>query len=36
MPNMSQGVTWAPSAATDATSNLYVLFESGSTAYRPR
>ncbi len=33
MPNMSQGVTWAPSSATNATSNLYVLFESGSTAY---
>ena len=33
MPNMSQGITWAPSSATDATSNLYVLFESGSTAY---
>ncbi len=35
LPNMSQGVTWAPSSATDATSNLYVLFESGSTAYGP-
>ena len=33
MPNMSQGITWAPSWATNATSNLYVLFESGSTAY---
>jgi hypothetical protein len=33
MPNMSQGITWAPSSATNATSNLYVLFESGSTAY---
>jgi len=33
MPNMSQGLTWAPSSSTDSTPNLYVLFESGSTAY---
>ena len=33
--NMSEGITWAPFSATDPTSNLYVVFESGSAAYGP-
>lgn len=33
LPNMAEGITWAPRAAGSASTDLYVLFESGSAVY---
>lgn len=33
LPNMAEGITWAPGSGRSAPTDLYVLFESGSAAY---
>lgn len=33
LPNMAEGITWAPRGGRSAPTDLYVLFESGSAAY---
>jgi hypothetical protein len=35
IPNMSQGLTWAPARPRSQKTHLYVLFESGSATYGP-
>lgn len=35
IPNMSQGIAWAPAGPRSQKTHLYVLFESGSATYGP-